>query len=149
MNGASSTAPLLWPFIVYFAAVIAIVVGMVGISAILGPRHRERTTGTPYESGIVPTGSARIRFDVKFYLMAMFFVVFDLEAVFIFAWAESARVLGWSGYVEIVIFIVFLMLGLFYLWRVNALEWGTAKHREAPPASNRRTKATTDPTAAP
>ena len=72
--------------------------------------------------------SARIRFDVKFYLMAMFFVIFDLEAVFIFAWANCARRLGWNGYMEIVVFVGILALALFYLWRVGALDWGTAKH---------------------
>jgi NADH-quinone oxidoreductase subunit A len=102
---------------------------MVAVSAVLGERHRERTTDEPYESGISPTGSARIRFDVKFYLMAMFFVIFDLEAVFVYAWAANARLLGWGGYAEIVVFIGFLVLALFYLWRVGAIEWGPARHR--------------------
>ncbi len=102
---------------------------MIGLSALLGERHRERTTDTPYESGIIPTGSARIRFDVKFYLMAMFFVVFDLEAIFVFAWAVCVRQLGWPGYVEIVVFVAFLVIALVYLWRVGALEWSTTRHR--------------------
>ena len=80
-----------WQLIVYGAAVLAVVVVMLLVSALLGQRHKERTTDDPYESGIIPTGSARIRFDVKFYLMAVFFVIFDLEAVFIFAWAVAAR----------------------------------------------------------
>ncbi len=134
MIDPTPVTPMFWPLIVYLGAVLAIVAAMLILSAVLGPRHRERTTGTPYESGMVPTGSARIRFDVKFYLMAMFFVVFDLEAVYIFAWAENARVLGWNGYLEIVVFIGFLMLALFYLWRVKALEWGTARHRQIPAA---------------
>jgi NADH-quinone oxidoreductase subunit A len=120
----------LWPLLVFLAAAVALVTGMIGLSAVLGQRHRERTTGEPYESGIIPTGSARIHFDVKFYLMAVFFVIFDLEAVFIFAWAVAARRLGWAAYVEIVIFIGFLVLALLYLWRVAALDWGTAKHRQ-------------------
>ncbi|MEJ2655965.1 MAG: NADH-quinone oxidoreductase subunit A [Desulfobacterales bacterium] len=121
---------MLWPLLVFLAAAVVLVTGMIALSALLGQRHRERTTGDPYESGIIPTGSARIRFDVKFYLMAMFFVIFDLEAVFIFAWAGSVRRLGWSGYVEIVVFIGFLALTLFYLWRVGALDWKTAKQRQ-------------------
>ncbi|MGA8180600.1 MAG: NADH-quinone oxidoreductase subunit A [Desulfobacterales bacterium] len=126
----------LWPLLAFLVAAIALVTAMIGLSAVLGQRHKERTTGDPYESGIIPTGSARIRFDVKFYLMAVFFVIFDLEAVFIFAWAGSARRLGWSAYVEILIFVGFLFLALFYLWRVGALDWGTAKHRQkAPPDS--------------
>ncbi|RJQ75603.1 MAG: NADH-quinone oxidoreductase subunit A [Desulfobacteraceae bacterium] len=102
---------------------------MIGLSALLGQRHRQRTTGDPFESGMVPTGSARIRFDIKFYLMAMFFVIFDLEAVFIYAWAVNGRLLGWTGYLEIVVFIGFLVLALFYLWRIGALDWGTAGQR--------------------
>ncbi len=123
------TAPLpqdapLWPLAVYFAAVIAIVVVMLVLSYVLGQRHREHATGEPYESGIAATGTARVRFDVKFYLTAMFFVIFDLEAVFIFAWAVSLRETGWPGYIEMLIFIGVLMAALAYLWRLGALEWG-------------------------
>lgn len=118
----------LWPLLVFFGAAVALVVVMIGLSALLGQRHKERSTADPYESGIVPTGSARIRFDIKFYLMAMFFVIFDLEAVFVYLWAGSARQLGWTGYVEIVVFIGFLVLALFYLWRVGALNWQTTEH---------------------
>ena len=123
-----------WQLIVYGAAVLAVVVVMLLVSALLGQRHKERTTDDPYESGIIPTGSARIRFDVKFYLMAVFFVIFDLEAVFIFAWAVAARRLGWVAYAEILIFVGFLLLVLVYLWRVGALDWGTAKHRREAPS---------------
>lgn len=123
-------ATTLWPLAVFFALVIILTVTIVSLSALLGQRHRERSTDDPYESGIAPTGSARIRFDVKFYLMAMFFVIFDLEAVFIFVWANSARKLGWSGYIEMVIFVGILSLALFYLWRVGALDWGTAAHQK-------------------
>lgn len=126
--GASASvayAVALWPLVVYFAAVVVLVAGMIGLSYLLGQRHRERATGKPYESGIAPTGSARIRSDVKFYLVAMFFVIFDLEAAFIFAWAVAVRELGWAGYVEILIFIGVLVVSLIYLWRVGALEWGT------------------------
>ena len=118
-----------WQLIVYGAGVLAVVVGMLLVSALLGQRHKERTTDDPYESGIIPTGSARIRFGVKFYLMAVFFVIFDLEAVFIFAWAVAARRLGWVAYAEILIFVGFLLLALVYLWRVGALDWGTKKQK--------------------
>lgn len=129
MHEPIASASSLWPLMVFLGAALLLVVSMIGLSALLGQRHRERTTGTPYESGIIPTGSARIRFDVKFYLMAMFFVIFDLEAAFIYAWAVSARQLGWPGFVAVVVFIGFLVLALFYLWGVGALEWATAKHR--------------------
>ncbi|MEJ2558100.1 MAG: NADH-quinone oxidoreductase subunit A [Anaerolineae bacterium] len=102
---------------------------MLGISYVLGERHKERATGEPYESGILSTGSARIRLSAKFYLVAMFFVIFDLEAVFIFAWAIAWRELGWVGYIEVVVFIVILLAALVYLWRLGALDWGTTRRK--------------------
>ena len=115
----------LWPLAVYFVAVVAVVAAMIGISHVLGERHAERATGQPYESGIVSEGSARIRFPVKFYLVAMLFVIFDLEAVFLFAWAVAARELGWAGYVEAMVFTGVLVAALAYLWRSGALDWAT------------------------
>lgn len=117
----------LWPLLVYFSAVVLIVSSMIGLSYFLGQRHRERATGKPYESGIISTGTARVRFDIKFYLIAMFFVIFDLEAVFIFAWAVALRELGWMGYIEMLVFIGILAAVLIYLWKLGALDWGAAK----------------------
>jgi len=116
---------LLWPLAVYFAAVVLLVTGMVALSSILGQRHRDRATDEPYESGIAATGSARIRLSAQFYLIAMFFVIFDLEAVFIFAWAIGVRELGWTGYFGVIIFIAVLVAGLVYEWRQGALDWAT------------------------
>ena len=113
----------LWPFGIYFILVILLVGGMLALSYVLGQRHNERATGSPYESGILSEGSARIRFSAKFYLVAMFFVIFDLEAVFIFAWAIVGRELGWTGYWEMLVFIMVLAAALFYLWRLGALDW--------------------------
>jgi NADH-quinone oxidoreductase subunit A len=123
------TTLTLWPLVVYFAVVIILAAGMLGISYVLGERHKERATGEPYESGILSTGSARIRLSAKFYLVAMFFVIFDLEAVFIFAWAIAWRELGWVGYIEVVVFIVILLAALIYLWRLGALDWGTSRRK--------------------
>jgi NADH-quinone oxidoreductase subunit A len=123
------TAPL-WPLAVFFFVVIALAGVMLGLSHILGERHKERTTAQPFESGIKATGSARVRFDVKFYLIAVFFVVFDLEALFIFLWAVSLREVGWMGYIEILIFIGVLLAGLVYLWRLGALELRTARQHK-------------------
>ncbi len=112
---------------VYVALTVIIVTGMISLSYVLGQRHMGRATAEPYESGVASTGSAHVRFDVKFYLIAMFFVIFDLEAVFIFAWAVSIRESGWTGYIEILVFIGVLVAALVYLWRSGALEWGRGK----------------------
>ena len=124
MISPSADTTALWPLGVYFLAVVIIVSFMIVLSSLLGERHREKQTDEPYESGIVSTGTARVRFDIKFYLIAMFFVIFDLEAVFIFAWAVSIRENGWPGYGEMLVFIGILTATLVYLWRIGALEWG-------------------------
>ena len=129
MVGSNTMLHTFWPFALFSVLVFLLVALMLALSAVLGQKLRERSTGEPYESGIVSTGSARMRFDAKFYLMAMFFVIFDLEAVFIFAWAVAARELGWIGYGEILVFIGILMVALIYLYRLGALEWGTKKHK--------------------
>ncbi len=117
----STTA--LWPIAVYFGAALVLVGGMLGLSYVLGQRHHAPQTGQPFESGILGTGSARIRWDVKFYRVAMFFVVFDLEAAILFAWAVAARALGWPGIIEACIFVGILVVALVYLWRVGALDF--------------------------
>jgi len=120
----SPTVSNLWPLIVYFLSVVGLVATMIVLSYVLGERHREKQTNEPYESGIASTGTARVRFDVKFYLIAMFFVIFDLEAVFVFAWAVSIRETGWTGYAEMLVFIGILVAALVYVWKLGALEWG-------------------------
>ena len=112
-----------WPLAVYSLVVILLVAGMLAISFVLGERHREPATGAPYESGILSQGSARVRLSAKFYMVAMFFVIFDLEAVFIFLWAIAGRELGWAGYCEVLVFIGVLAATLAYLWKVGALDW--------------------------
>ena len=119
----------LWPIVVYFIIVLILVGAMLGLSYVLGQRHNDSATGEPYESGIVSEGSAHVRLSVKFYLLAMFFVIFDLEAVFIFSWAVAGRDLGWPGYWEVLIFTSLLLITLAYLWRLGALDWGTSGHR--------------------
>ena len=119
----------LWPLGVYTALVLGLVTAMLGLSYVLGQRHHDRSTDSPYESGILSEGSARVRLSAKFYLVAMFFVIFDLEAIFIFAWAVAVRETGWTGYVEVFIFITVLLVALGYLWRVGALEWGSGRFK--------------------
>lgn len=119
----------LWPLAVYLVIIGLLVGAMLGLSFLLGQRHNDRATGAPYESGILSEGSARVRISVKFYLVAMFFVIFDLEAVFIFAWAVAVREAGWAGYAEMLAFIVVLLATLGYLWRVGALDWRQGNSR--------------------
>jgi len=119
----------LWPLAVYLVIVLALVVAMLGLSFVLGERHHERATDSPYESGILSQGSARVRLSAKFYLVAMFFVIFDLEAVFLFAWAVSVRETGWPGYAEAAVFIAVLLATLVYLSRVGALDWRQGSRR--------------------
>lgn len=113
----------MWPLLLYFVLVLLLVIGMLGVSYVLGQRHSDRATGAPYEGGIVSEGSARVRQSARFYLIAMFFVVFDLEAVFLFSWAIAARELGWTGFWEALVFTVVLLAALVYLGRIGALTW--------------------------
>ena len=115
--------PPLWPLALYATLVVVVVSAMLGLSYVLGERHKDRATDDPYESGVVSTGSARVKLSVKYYLVAVFFVIFDLEAAFIFAWAVAFRTLGWAGYAEIIVFIIVLLVGLIYIWRNGALDW--------------------------
>lgn len=123
------SAQPVWPLAVYFGAVLVLVAVMMGLSYILGQRHTDRSTGEPYESGIVSSGSAQLRFSARFYLVAILFVIFDLEAVFIIAWAIAFRKLGWPGYMGVLVFIGVLIAALAYEWRVGALDWGPTGRR--------------------
>lgn len=119
----------LWPLVVYFLVVVGLVGLILILSHILGPRHMDRATGEPFESGIKATGTPFIRFDVQYYLVAMFFVVFDLEVVFLVTWAVAVRENGWSGYIEMLVFSAILVAGLAYLWKLGALDWAPVGRR--------------------
>lgn len=113
-----------WPFLIYASAVLLVVGIMLGLSHILGERHKEKLTDEPFESGIPPTGNARLRFSSHFYLIAIFFVIFDLDAVFILTWAISFRELGLAGYIGILVFIGILIAVLVYEIGIKALDFG-------------------------
>lgn len=119
-----------WGVGLFIVAVFGLCAFMMGASALLGGRSRGRSKSIPFESGIVGAGSANQRFSVKFYLVAMLFVIFDIEAVFLFAWAVSIREVGWVGFWGAAIFIFILLAGLLYDSRVGALEW--APQRRTP-----------------
>ena len=127
----------------YAIAVAVILLVMVGLPAVLGERHwnnpaRRNDIGTnvPYESGIRPTGSTHIRLPIQYYLVAMFFVIFDLEVVFLYGWAVAVRETGWLGFFEAVIFSGILLAALIYLWRIGGLDWSAQYQR--PPSHRRR-----------
>jgi NADH-quinone oxidoreductase subunit A len=102
------------------AAILAVV--LVGAATLLGPRHPSRVKSSVFECGSDPIGSARERFGVKFYMIALLFIVFDVEAVFVYPWAVLLRDLGWPGYVAMAFFAFTLVIGLAYVWKKGALE---------------------------
>ncbi len=119
-----------WGVAVFLLGVVALCAFMVGTASLLGGKARGRAKNEPFESGIVSTGGARQRFSAKFYLVAMLFVIFDVEALFLFAWAVSLRESGWAGFIEALIFTAVLLVGLFYLARVGALDWAPQARRK-------------------
>jgi NADH-quinone oxidoreductase subunit A len=122
--------------LLYAALVVVLIAAIIIASHLLGERHRARARDIPYESGIKPTGSARLRYGVHFYAVGIFFILFDVEAIFIYAWAVAFRELGWTGYMEILIFIAVLLVGLLYVWRSGGLDWSPSRRRMA--AARRR-----------
>jgi NADH-quinone oxidoreductase subunit A len=119
-----SSSEILWPLLAYGAVVLVLVGAILGLSYFLGQRHNERATNEPYESGILNTGSARTRFSSQFYLIAMLFVIFDVETIFVFSWAIAFKELGWYGYFGVMVFIILLVVVLIYEWRNGALDFG-------------------------
>ncbi|WP_404366274.1 NADH-quinone oxidoreductase subunit A [Marinobacter sp.] len=125
-----------WAIGLFVVAVLGLCVFMIGASSLLGGRSRGVSRNLPFESGIIGTGSARQRFSVKFYLVAMLFVIFDIEAVFLFAWAVAVEETGWPGFWGAAVFIFILLAGLLYDSRVGALDWAPRRrHKPAVPAS--------------
>jgi NADH-quinone oxidoreductase subunit A len=110
--------------LIYAIMVVTIPVGTIILSWVLGQKDQNPSKAAPYESGIPVTDSARLRFPSRFYLVAMFFVIFDLEVVFLFAWAIAFREVGWAGYLTVLVFILILAVVLVYEWRTGALDFG-------------------------
>ena len=126
-SALSSYLPLFLHFIVVAAAVSA----LIGVSLLLGPKRPTKPKSLPYESGTESPGGAHQRFSVHFYLVAMLFILFDVEAVFLIAWAVSAKTLGMAGFAAVALFVAILGLGLAYAWRKGALSWESREGREA------------------
>ena len=102
-------------------------IGSVVLSQFLGPRKPTPEKLAPYECGMPPVGDARERQSVKFYLVAMIFLLFDIEVAFLYPWALAIRDLGWAGFWQVVLFMVLLLAGYVYVWRKGALDWGNEK----------------------
>ena len=118
-----------FPVVVQVIIAIAVAAGLIGASTLLGKRARSPLKDTPYESGMAPVGSARERFSVKFYLVGMIFILFDIEAVFLFPWVVVFRELKLFGLAEMFVFIVLVLVGFFYVYKKGALEWGPEAKR--------------------
>jgi len=110
--------------VLYSIIVVVLLATILLLSYFLGPRHNAKATDQPFESGILHTGSARLRFAPQFYLVAMLFVIFDVEAVFIMLWAVAFYELGWVGYIGISVFIILLLVVLIYEWSKGAFDFG-------------------------
>ena len=119
----TSYTEVYFPVLLQVAIAMAVATLMLGLSYLLGKRVRNRVKDMPYESGIVPTGDARQRFSVKFYLVGMLFILFDIEAIFLYPWAVVYRQLKMFAFVEMLIFIVLVLCGFFYIWKKGALDW--------------------------
>ena len=119
----------------WLGIVIMIVLGvgfaavMIGLSVLLGPRNPTPEKLAPYECGMPAVGDARERQSVKFYLVAMIFLLFDIEVAFLYPWAVALRDLGWFGFSQIVTFFVILSVGFVYVWRKGILDWGSRRVR--------------------
>jgi NADH-quinone oxidoreductase subunit A len=111
------------PILILLGVSLANAVGMVVLSHLVSPFRPTPVKLTPYESGMTPLGDTRERFSVKFYMVAILFIVFDLEVIFLVPWGVAMRALGWEGFVVALIFIVILTVGLIYEWKKGALEW--------------------------
>ncbi|MDP5209178.1 NADH-quinone oxidoreductase subunit A [Microbulbifer sp. 2205BS26-8] len=124
MNHPDQFNPEVWPLVVYCLAVFGLIALMLGLSYFLGQKRRDPATDEPFESGIISQGNARLRISVAYYLVAILFIVFDLEAIYLFSWSIAFFETGLLGFIEATVFIVILLVGLIYLWRLGALEWG-------------------------
>jgi NADH-quinone oxidoreductase subunit A len=109
--------------LLYALLALALIGFLLFLAGWLGEKKKGPEKLRPYESGIIPTGPARFRYPVSFYLIATFFLIFDVEAVYIFSWAVAFDLLGWSGWLQISFFIAMLLLGLLYIWKKGGLEW--------------------------
>ena len=115
-----------FPVLLQVLIAMAVAAGMIGASYVLGHKVRNRVKDLPYECGIAPVGNARERFSVKFYLVAMLFILFDIEAIFLYPWAVVYRELKMFAFVQMLVFVILILAGFFYVWKKGALDWSGA-----------------------
>src|SRR5437588_625377 len=118
-----SYTELYFPVLLQALIAMALAAGLLTVSYLLGKRVKNKIKDTPYESGMVPTGDARQRFSVKFYLVGMLFILFDIEAIFLYPWVVVYRDLKMFGFFEMLIFVILILSGFFYIWKKGALDW--------------------------
>lgn len=111
------------PILVFIIIALALGCVMLGAGALLSPHRPDSEKNSPYECGFSPFESSRIPFDVRFYLVALLFIIFDLETAFFFPWALVLRKLGWFGFSAMALFLSLLVIGFIYEWKRGALEW--------------------------
>lgn len=128
----TSYPELYFPVLLQVLLAIVVAIGMIGGSYVLGKRVKNKVKDMPYECGIQPTGSARERFSVKFYLVAMLFILFDIEAIFLYPWVVVYRELKLYGFVEMLLFIGLVLGGFFYIWKKGVLDWSANDQSEEP-----------------
>ncbi len=116
-------AGLYLPILVHFLVVVAVASAILGLSAWVGVKRPSREKLTPYECGSPPVGDTRERFSVSFYLVGMLFILFDVEAVFLYPWAVVYKSLKWFGFLEMFVYIAILIAGYVYIWKKGALDW--------------------------
>jgi NADH-quinone oxidoreductase subunit A len=126
----TSYAETWFPVLIQIFIALGVAGAMIGFSALLGQRIKDSVKSTPYESGMYPVGNARERFSVKFYLVAMVFILFDIEAIFLYPWAVVFRQLKLFGFCEMLLFIVLVLCGFFYIWKKGVLDWSANTERE-------------------
>ena len=112
------------PLLLHFMIAFAVAGAIVTLSWLIGQRKPTRAKMSPYECGVAPVGDARERFSVKFYLVAMLFILFDVEAVFLYPWAIILRELKMFGFLEMLVYVGIVLVGLFYVWKKGVLDWG-------------------------
>ena len=120
-----------FPVLVQILIALAVAGGMIGASSVLGRKVFDRVKDSAYESGMQPIGDARERFSVKFYLVAMLFIVFDIEAIFLYPWAVVYRELKLFAFTEMLLLIVLVLCGFFYIWKKGVLDWSREEHEES------------------